>query len=122
MSEESEYHRRQYEKGVIDTTDGKPPATFSPGAPGEIGANGQHAQYWVLSEAERANGFARPVRERYKHLTCGAVTTMGRALAETYATRPQFYGSTFCVRCGSHFPVGAEGEFTWDGTDERVGT
>jgi hypothetical protein len=21
-----------------------------------------------------------------------------------------------------HFPVGADGEFTWDGTDEKVGT
>jgi hypothetical protein len=45
---------------------------------------------------------------------CGTVTTMGRALAETYAARPSFYGSTMCVSCGTHLP--------WDGSDERVGT
>lgn len=53
---------------------------------------------------------------------CGAVTTMGIALAETYARKPDFYGGTFCCGCGSHFPVGAHGEFVWDGTEERVGT
>ena len=53
---------------------------------------------------------------------CGAVTTMGLALAETYARDPRFYGATFCVRCSMHRPVGADGEFVWDGTDERVGT
>lgn len=54
---------------------------------------------------------------------CGAVTTMGAALAETYARQPDFYGSTFCCRCGSHYPVGAGGEFVWDdGSGERVGT
>ena len=53
---------------------------------------------------------------------CGGVTTMGLALAETYARDPKFYGGTFCAICGKHFPVGANGEFVWDGTDERVGT
>lgn len=53
---------------------------------------------------------------------CGSVTTMGDALAETYAREPGFYHGTFCVRCGAHFPVGERGEFVWDGTDERVGT
>lgn len=53
---------------------------------------------------------------------CGAVTTMGLALAETYARDPHFYGSTFCVACQMHRPVGKDGEFVWDGTDERVGT
>jgi hypothetical protein len=53
---------------------------------------------------------------------CGTVTRMGQALAETYARQPDFYGATFCVRCGKHFPVGAAGEFVWDGTYERVGT
>lgn len=50
---------------------------------------------------------------------CGSVTTMGKALAETYAAQPSFYGSTFCCNCGRHFAVG---EFTWDGTDEVVGS
>lgn len=53
---------------------------------------------------------------------CGVVTTMGQALAETYARDPSFYSSTFCCRCGTHFPVGESGEFVWDGTQERVGT
>lgn len=57
---------------------------------------------------------------------CGTVTRMGRAIAETYAREPGFYGATMCVGCGTHLPVGADGEFVWvDGgrvTDERVGT
>lgn len=53
---------------------------------------------------------------------CGTVTTMGQALAETYARDPSFYGSTFCCGCGVHLPVGEKGEFVWEGTQERVGT
>jgi len=54
---------------------------------------------------------------------CGGVTTMGQALAETYARDPAFYGGTFCCHCGAHFPVGKDGEFVWlDAPSERVGT
>ena len=53
---------------------------------------------------------------------CGTVTRMGRAIAETYARAPKFYGATMCVGCGTHLPVGEVGEFVWDGTTERVGT
>ena len=53
---------------------------------------------------------------------CGTVTTMGQTLAETYARDPFFYSGTFCCGCGAHFPVGENGEFVWDGTNERVGT
>lgn len=54
---------------------------------------------------------------------CGAVTTMGQAIAETYAREPAFYGATFCVACNTHLPVGRDGEFVWaDGSGERVGT
>lgn len=53
---------------------------------------------------------------------CGVVTTMGRAIAETYACEPRYYGSTFCCGCGKHLPVGEMGEFVWvDAPDERVG-
>ena len=77
--------------------------------------------YLVLSEAERAKGFVRPVRTSYRHLTCRTVTTMGVRIAETYAREPTFYGSTFCVACSMHRPVGPEGEFVWlDGT--KVGS
>lgn len=56
----------------------------------------------------------------------GTVTKMGLAIAETYARKPDYYGATFCVGCGNHFPVGEDGEFVWlDGsgqlTTERVG-
>ena len=86
---------------------------------------GMQKGYVVLSEEERAKGFVRPVRRSYRHDKCGTVTTMGQALAETYARDPFFYSGTFCCGCGAHFPVGDKdfgGEFTWDGTDERVGT
>jgi hypothetical protein len=77
--------------------------------------------YLVLSEAERAKGFVRPVRSSYRHETCGAVTVMGIGIAETYARQPDFYGATFCVRCSMHRPVGPDGEFVWlDGS--KVGT
>lgn len=84
--------------------------------------NGQQNDYVVLAEEERAKGFVRPVRRSYKHLKCGGVTTMGQTLAETYARDPGFYSGTFCCDCGAHFPVGADGEFVWAGSDEKVGT
>jgi hypothetical protein len=83
---------------------------------------GQQKGYVVLSDEERAKGFVRPVRRSYVHEKCGVVTTMGQALAETYAREPKFYSGTFCCGCGTHFPVGPDGEFVWDGTDEKVGT
>ena len=83
----------------------------------------QAGAYLVLSEAERAAGFIRPVRRSYVHDGCGAVTTMSQAIAETYARRPAFYGATYCATCRMHRPIGAVGEFTWDdGTGQKVGT
>ena len=79
--------------------------------------------YLVLSEAERAAGFVRPVRRSYIHEVCGSVTTMGQAIAETYARDPAFYGGTYCVTCAMHRPVGEHGEFVWgDGSGQKVGT
>ena len=74
---------------------------------------------FVLSQEERAKGFVRPVRRTYLHKPCGTTTTMGQALAETYARDPTFYSATFCVACSTHFPLD---QFIWDGTDERVGS
>ena len=68
-----------------------------------IEKSGQQKAYLVLSDAERARGFVRPVCQSYTHLKCGGVTTMGLAIAETYARDPLFYGGTFCCICGSHF-------------------
>jgi hypothetical protein len=84
--------------------------------------NGQQRGYVVLAEEERAKGFVRPVRLSYKHLTCGGVTKMAQTIAETVARDPEFYSGTFCCACRSHFPIGADGEFVWEGTNEKVGT
>jgi hypothetical protein len=88
----------------------------------------QHDTYLVLSEDERAKGFVRPLRLSYMHTNgCGAVTTMGSSIAETYARNPYFYGSTYCAGCSMHRPVGPDGEFHWlepDGrtSKDKVGT
>ena len=88
----------------------------------ETGGIDQHGAYLVLSDEERAKGFVRPVRRSYIHLVCGGLTTMSQDLAETYARQPDFYGATYCVGCRGHFAVGPEGEFVWDGSDDKVGT
>lgn len=85
----------------------------------ELRPDGQQKGYVVLSEDERAKGWVRPYRDSYVHSTCGVRTTMGRALAETYARDPSFYNGTFCAGCRTHFPLN---EFVWDGTDEQVGS
>lgn len=66
-------------------------------------------KYWTKNELARATA-------------CGATTTMGRALGETYARSPSFYSGTFCSHCRAHFPVGRDGEFIWEDTTEKVGT
>jgi hypothetical protein len=82
-------------------------------------ATGMQKGYVVLSADERAKGFVRPVRQSYKHGACGTATTMGMALAETYARDPKFYSGTFCCGCGTHFPVA---DFTWMPDGEMVGS
>lgn len=79
----------------------------------------QASAYLVLSEGERAKGFVRPYRDAYKHTNCGTVTSMGRALSETYARDPKFYGATYCVHCSMHKPVA---EFTWTADGAVVGS
>lgn len=90
----------------------------------ELRPDGQQKGYIVLTAEERAKGFIRPVRRSYRHLKCGQVTTMGTAIAETYARDPGFYTGTFCTACGYHYPIethGQEGEFVWlDGS--KVGS
>lgn len=81
------------------TTDRQDPALK------KVQDDGQNEKYLVLSDDERAKGFVRPVRDTYIHVACGVRTTMGQAIAETYARDPKFYGATYCVHCGSHFPL-----------------
>lgn len=104
-----------------------PNTTLTDGSPvtpdhRDLRADGQQKGYVVLSAEERAKGFVRPVRRTYLHEKCGTTTTMGQALAETYARDPEFYSGTFCVNCSAHFPVGANGEFVWGDTGDKVGT
>lgn len=104
-------------------------------------ATGQQKGYIVLTKAERDKGFVRPVRRTYVHvgldpvmdgivlvkrgrvtdgkIACGTRTTMGEAIAETYAREPKFYSGTFCVGCGAHYPLA---QFVWEGTTEMVGS
>lgn len=84
----------------------------------------QHEVYLVLSDADRAMGFVRPLRRSYQHTTCGSITTMNDAIAETYARDPKFYGATYCCSCRMHLPLD---RFVWcnaagDPTTEVVGS
>lgn len=96
-------------------TDGSP--VPEDGSHTKLRPDGQQVGYVVLTPEERAKGFIQPVRNKYVHKTCGVLTRMGQSLSETYARDPWFYGGTFCVGCGTHFPLH---EFTWDGTDESL--
>lgn len=90
----------------------------------ELKENGQQKAYVVLSDAERAKGFVRPVRRSYRHAKCGSTTTMGQSIAETYARDPYFYSGTFCVECGKHFPLSIDGvaQFFWVDDGSAVGS
>src|SRR5574340_226463 len=85
-------------------------------------ATGMQKGYVVLSEEERQKGFIRPVRYSYIHDKCGTATIMSKSIAETYVRDPYFYSGTFCCGCRAHFPIGEDGEFTWAGSTEKVGT
>lgn len=112
------------DRSAVQLTDGSPVPKDRSHV--EHTESGQQKGYIVLTDAERAKGFVRQVRDAYRHTKCHGVTTMGRALAETYARDPDFYSGTFCTTCRSHFPVGPDGEFVWlenDGAEsEKVGT
>ena len=72
-----------------------------------------------LPQAEREEGFIRPVRRTYRHVVCDKVTSIGQGVAEMYARDPKCFGNTYCHHCQADFPVG---EFAWEGTDELVGS
>lgn len=116
MNEERK-DQMQTKCGLAETISGTPIGEHIEAKP-----NGQQKDYLVLTAEERAKGFVEPVRRSYVHTKCGVTTTMGQALAETYARCPDFYSGTFCCGCGNHFPVGADGEFFWSGTTQKVGT
>jgi|SRR6185312_1747924 len=84
--------------------------------------DGQKADHWVLSPEERAKGYIRPVRVKYKHTVCGTVTSMPQACAETYAVKPSYYGATWCCGCCEYLQVGEYGDFIWLDDGTKVGT
>ena len=45
--------------------------------------SGQQQDYVVLTESERHKGYVRRYRDSYRHLKCGKITTLSRAIAET---------------------------------------
>lgn len=70
-------------------------------------------RYWTQDDLDRA------VKG------CGAVTTMGQALAETWARDIHFYGGTYCCACGKHFPIrNPDGSpaFLWEPDGSPVGS
>jgi hypothetical protein len=67
--------------------------------------NPSTGRFWTRGELEKP--------------ACNAVTSMARQLSETYAVNPKFYGSTYCVGCSMHRPVG---EFIWVADGETVGS
>src|SRR5436190_21817549 len=70
------------------------------------GHDGEHGSVFrSVSQPEHAD-----VLRTHRLGGCGSVTTMGRALSETYARDPTFYGATFCVSCNKHLPVA---DFVW---------
>lgn len=77
----------------------------------KLKSDGQQEGYIVLTPAERAKGFVKPVRHSYIHRICGSLTSMGDALSETYARNPYFYSGTFCCHCGKHFDLD---QFNWE--------
>ncbi len=63
-------------------------------------------RFWTQAELDKSVG-------------CGAVTTMGLALCETYASNPKFYTATFCSGCKEHWPVN---QFRWVEDNQPVGS
>jgi len=65
------------------------------------------------------NEFIRPVRKRYIHIKCLMPTEMELTIAEAYARDPKFNNGLFCSYCKTY---SSQDQFTWDGTNEKVGS
>ena len=79
---------------------------------GKTKPDGQYERYpsSVLVDENGRPAYKQPIRNKYVHTKCGAVTMMrGDDLCLTYATNPHYYSHTFCVGCRDHLPIS---EFT----------
>jgi len=84
-------------------------------------AKWDYVAYEKYPEREDSNLVGRFWTQAQLNSGCGTITSMGQAIAETYARDPEFYGSTFCCGCSKYLPVGEQGEFEWlDGS--KVGS
>lgn len=79
--------------------------------PDHDGTCGTVSRTFVQPEAAR-------IHEKQLIGGCNEVTQMGLELCETYARKPDFYGSTYCVHCSKHLPVN---EFVWCEDGVEVG-
>jgi len=79
-----------------------------------------YVKYEPYPESERALGrFWTQAQLDKVGKGCGVETRMALELCETYARDPHFYGSTYCVGCRMHLPVG---EFVWVEDGQVVGS
>lgn len=84
----------------------------------------RHGQFGYVAFEAYPESY-RPVTGRFwtqaqlDYKACGTTTTMGRALSETYARDPKFYGATYCCCCKTHRPVA---EFIWEVDGSVVGS
>lgn len=75
------------------TLSGRLPETISAPAPAPIDpVTGMHRDYWILSDAERAKGFVRPVRESYRHVGPAGAGHPLRDLTDEEHARYDKYG------------------------------
>lgn len=84
----------------------------------ELYKNEGFVKFEVYPESE-APATGRFWTDKQLRSGCGSLTTMGIALAETYARQPTFYGATYCCGCQMHRPVS---EFAWEPDGSVVGT
>lgn len=84
----------------------------------ELYASEGYVKFEIYPEDSRASGkfWTQVDLDNYG---CGAITSMGQAIAETYARSPNFYGATYCTGCKKHLPVN---EFVWTDDETKVGS
>ena len=85
----------------------------------ERSAGRNYAKYEEYPPDQDSGAIGRFWTDEMLRSGCGAVTTMVRALSETYARDPKFYGATYCCTCRKHLPVE---EFVWTADGECVGS
>lgn len=85
------------------TLSGRLPEQLDDGAPAPIDPEtGMHRDYWILSQAERAKGFVRPVRTSYMHVGPPGPQNATRRLTSEEAARYAGYG----YDCYEEYPPG----------------